>query len=128
MSTSEPPSRFDPPQAEPQNRVELTPSNPVNTTSWRSRELSLAHVPGGLPTSIQQPKYAIGDRCRWIPTTTTDWGTIIGQIYAPVGLAQAVAEWSWLYLILLDSNSPSSRWVTTDWAEEDDLEKFPPPM
>ncbi|PSB14777.1 hypothetical protein C7B61_18385 [filamentous cyanobacterium CCP1] len=74
---------------------------------------------------MQQPKYTIGDRCRWIPMTTTDWGTIIGQVFAPVETSQSLSpQWIWFYLVLLDPDSPSRPWVITDWAEENDLEQF----
>lgn len=100
----------------------------MNTVTWRSRELNFIHSPDKLLEDIQPPKYAIGDRCRWLPTNTTDWGTVVGQVLAPAELDQpATSQWVWLYLVLLDLDSPSRQWVTTDWAEESDLERLHPP-
>ncbi|WP_156518864.1 hypothetical protein [Phormidesmis priestleyi] len=99
----------------------------MNTVLRRSRELSFIQAPGELPENIHLPKYEIGDRCRWVPMTSSDWGTVIGQVLAPVQTAQPnSSQWSWLYLILLDADSPSRPWVTTEWAEEDDIERLQP--
>lgn len=129
MSTSDQSSRPDPVQADLQGNSGLIALSEMDIASWRSRELSFSHAPHTLPESIQPPKYAIGDRCGWIPMNSTDWGTIIGQVLAPVELVQPTTpQWIWIYLVLLDSNSPSRQWVTTDWAEEDDLERFDSPV
>jgi hypothetical protein len=125
MPPSKQPSRFDLFHEGLLNNPESTSLNKMNTVSRRSRELNLVYAPSQLPENIQLPKYAIGDRCQWIPVNTTDWGTIIGQVLTPVEQFQATdPHWIWLYLVLLDSDSPSRQWVTTDWAEEDDLESF----
>ena len=100
----------------------------MNMASWGNRELSFIQAPDEFPENIQLPKYEIGDRCCWIPMNTSDWGTIVGQVLAPVKPDQSTtSHWVWLYLVLLDLDSPSRRWVTTDWAEEDDLERKHPP-
>ncbi|PSB12910.1 hypothetical protein C7B76_21755 [filamentous cyanobacterium CCP2] len=76
----------------------------------------------------QLPKYSIGSRCRLAPQTHSEWGTIIGQIYAPVfkDLDKAgqkkIDRWSWIYLVLLDADSPSRGWIAADWVGEEDLE------
>lgn len=128
MSTSDPNSRSEPVQAEHLDEPASIPSSKMNTVSRQSRELNLSHTPDQLPEAIQSPKYAIGDRCRWLPANTADWGTIIGQVITPVEPVQfTTPQWVWLYLVLLDLDSPSRQWVTTDWAEEDDLERFHPP-
>ncbi|MCU0550084.1 MAG: hypothetical protein MUC48_12110 [Leptolyngbya sp. Prado105] len=31
-------------------------------------------------------------------------------------------QWSWLYLLLLDPDSPSQQWLLADWVEEEQLE------
>lgn len=127
MSKSEEPSSPNRPQASIDCNPEAEPaaSGNLREMGWQNRELNLTYVPDRLPINVPQPKYSIGDRCRWIPMTTADWGTIIGQVFAPIEPIQLpTPQWSWLYLVLLDSNSPSRRWVATDWAEEGDLERF----
>jgi hypothetical protein len=80
--------------------------------------------------AAQLPKYSIGNRCRLAPQTHSEWGTIIGQIYAPVfkdldKARQKTDRWSWIYLILLDTDSPSRGWIIADWVDEEDLELLP---
>lgn len=80
--------------------------------------------------AAQLPKYSIGSRCRLAPQTHSEWGTIIGQIYAPVfkdlGKSRQKADWwSWIYLVLLDADSPSRGWIIADWVDEEDLELLP---
>lgn len=96
--------------------------------AWQNRELNATHAPDKVPGTIQEPKYAIGDRCRWIPNPSTDWGTIIGYVY-PLHQTkqQSDSQRSWLYLLLLDTDSPSRRWITADWVDEEDLEPLSPP-
>lgn len=81
-------------------------------------------------TAAQLPKYSIGSRCRSAPQTHSEWGTIIGQIYAPVfkelgKTRQKTDWWSWIYLVLLDADSPSRGWIIADWVDEEDLELLP---
>jgi hypothetical protein len=125
MSTTDPFSRADRAQVELGDDPKPTSSSKINLGSGRSRELNFIHTPDELPETIQSPKYAIGDHCRWVPMNTTDWGTIVGQVLTPAQTPSS--QWVWLYLVLLASDSPSRQWVTTDWAEEDDLERFHPP-
>ena len=130
MSNVDPSPRADRPQDSTQAREPSEPSflSQLNDVVWRNRELNVTYAPDSVPDTIQNPKYAIGDRCRWIPTNATDWGTIIGQVIAPVESVQSTtSQWVWLYLVLLDLDSPSRQWVATDWAEEGDLERFHPP-
>jgi hypothetical protein len=77
--------------------------------------------------AAQLPKYSIGSRCRLAPQPHSEWGTIIGQIYAPVfkdldKARQKTDQWSWIYLVLLDADSPSRGWIIADWVDEEDLE------
>jgi hypothetical protein len=81
---------------------------------------------------VQLPKYSLGSRCRLTPQPCSERGRIIGQIYAPVfkdldktGLKK-IDQWSWIYLILLDADSPSRGWIIADWVDEEDLELLPP--
>lgn len=84
-------------------------------------------LPPNFPKTVAAPKYSLGARCRWIPTPQTDWGTVIGQIYTPDPISQnGTTEWSWLYLLLLDLDSPSQSWVIVDWVSEANLEPLPP--
>lgn len=84
-------------------------------------------LPEWFSEAIDAPRYAIGDRCRWIPTTPTDWGTVIGQVFAPLSPDQDDdrPQWGWVYLVWLDDDSPSRGWVVADWAEESALELLP---
>jgi hypothetical protein len=91
--------------------------------AWNDRGHNHASLLEGFPETATTPKYPIGHRCRWIPMTTTDWGTIIGQVFAPIGTNQTdIPQWGWLYLVFLDPDSPSRSWVVAEWAEEDDIE------
>jgi hypothetical protein len=76
-----------------------------------------------LPTNFKEsatPCYKDGDRLRWISSKGgVDWGIAIGRFYA---YAPHLCRWSWKYIILLDSHSPSAAWVMTDTAWEEDVE------
>lgn len=75
------------------------------------------------PQFVVPPKYAIGARCRWIPRQHTDWGQVIGHVCLPsVENSNETPQWSWTYLLLLDSDSPSRSWVVADWVDEEHLE------
>ncbi len=66
------------------------------------------------------PCYKEGDNLRWIPSKGgVDWGIAIGRLYA---YAPHLCRWSWKYIILLDSHSPSAAWAIADTAWEEDLE------
>jgi hypothetical protein len=66
------------------------------------------------------PCYKDGSSLRWIPSKGgVDWGIAIGRFYA---YAPHLYRWSWKYIILLDSHSPSAAWVMTDTAWEEDVE------
>jgi hypothetical protein len=66
------------------------------------------------------PGYKDGSSLRWIPSKGgVDWGIAIGRFYA---YAPHLYRWSWKYIILLDSQSPSAAWVMADTAWEEDLE------
>ncbi len=67
------------------------------------------------------PNYEVGDRVCWIPISEeTDVGMIIGRFLTPA--PHQGGKWTWQYLIKLEKNSPSSRWVVADIAFEEDLE------
>jgi hypothetical protein len=74
-----------------------------------------AHFP-----DVEMPRFLYGDRLYWISDgEVTDWGIVIGRFYS---FAPHYGRWRWCYLLWLDSNSPSSAWLSTDIAWEDDLE------
>jgi hypothetical protein len=66
------------------------------------------------------PCYSDGEILRWIQEKGgVDWGIAIGHFYA---YAPHLCRWSWKYIILLDSQSPSAAWVIADTAWEEDLQ------
>lgn len=94
--------------------------NGLNLLPWQNGDVEA--TPPNF-TTARQAKYPLGTRCRCVPTPQTDWGTVIGQIYAPD--QKNSHQWSWLYLLLLDSDSPSRGWIVADWVDEEDLELLP---
>jgi hypothetical protein len=79
-------------------------------------------LPEGFPSQVPVPRFQIGDRVRWQPQPTEDFGTITGIQYAP---AQHLQIWVWKYTVWLDQHSPSRLWLTSDTAWEPDLEALP---
>ncbi len=66
------------------------------------------------------PCYKDGSSLRWMPSKGgIDWGIAIGRFLA---YAPHLCCWSWKYIILLDSRSPSAAWVRVDTAWEEDVE------
>jgi hypothetical protein len=107
----------------PNTATQLPNSSMFDFLSENIRPLDL---PPGSPKSVDSPKYQVGERCRWIPTQHTDWGSIIGHIYLPRSdSSHETPQWSWIYLILLDADSPSRGWIIADWVDEEDLELLP---
>lgn len=107
----------------PDTATQLPSSSMFDFLSENIRPLDL---PPGFPQSVASPKYQIGERCRWIPTQNTDWGSIIGHVYLPRSdSSYERPQWSWIYLILLDADSPSRDWIAADWVGEEDLEILP---
>jgi len=96
-----------------------------NLDRWKAKDLSDVRQAMLLPNPLPLPRYSIGDRCRWIPMSTTDWGTVVGTVVLPEVRPDGPVVWSWVYLILLDPNSPSRQWVAADWAEASELERLP---
>ncbi|HEY9627178.1 MAG TPA: hypothetical protein V6C84_07740 [Coleofasciculaceae cyanobacterium] len=120
-----PDSRTSQPLFEGESSVppEVLACNGLNLFPWQNGSSGLV-IPDF--TTIQNPQYSLGTRCRWILTLQTDWGTVIGQIYAPdLNNSHEISQWSWLYLLLLDLDSPSRSWVVADWVDEKDLELLP---
>jgi hypothetical protein len=73
------------------------------------------------PLSTPTPRYHEGDRVQW-KTANPDWGVIVGRFY---DYNHHHNQWTICYLIQLASDSPSSAWITTDVATEENLEKIP---
>ena len=68
------------------------------------------------------PCYKDGESLRWNPAKGgVDWGIAIGRFYA---YAPHLCRWSWKYVILLDSHSPSAAWVIVDTAWQEDVESL----
>ena len=66
------------------------------------------------------PCYKDGESLRWIPAKGgVDWGIAIGRFYA---YAPHLCRWTWKYIILLDSHSPSAAWVIVDTAWQEDVQ------
>lgn len=70
------------------------------------------------PRGTPKPKFALGDRVRFIPTPAEDYGVVSGFQYAP---AEHLQDWAWRYTVWLDLQSPSHAWTCADLAWEDDL-------
>lgn len=77
------------------------------------------NLPQDFPVTVPPPKFQIGDRVRWQPQPTEDFGTITGLHYAP---AQHLESWAWKYTVWLALSSPSQGWISSDSAWEPDLE------
>ncbi len=76
----------------------------------------------GLPSNfpnVEMPRYAEGKSVRWKSALETpDWGIVLGRFYA---YAPHLCRWTWKYVVLLDSNSPSQEWIVADVAWQNDL-------
>ncbi len=76
----------------------------------------------GLPSNfpnVEMPHYAEGKTVRWKSALENpDWGIVLGRFYA---YAPHLCRWTWKYVVLLDSNSPSEEWCVADVAWENDL-------
>jgi hypothetical protein len=65
------------------------------------------------------PRFLEGTRVRWVSVDENrEWGVILGRFYA---FAPHHYRWTWRYVVLLDSDTPSAKWITSDTAWEDDL-------
>ena len=102
--------------------MEAIHHTPLDTSTL----LNKLHLPRpliGLPSNfpdVKRPRFLYGDHLRWkTDGNLTDWGIAIGRFYS---FAPHRCCWQWCYLIWLDADSPSSAWVRTDIAWEDDLE------
>jgi len=76
----------------------------------------------GLPSNfpnLETPDYAEGKTVRWKSALeNSDWGIVLGRFYA---YAPHLCRWTWKYVVLLDSNSPSEEWCVADVAWQNDL-------
>ncbi len=82
-------------------------------------------LPEDFPKSLPPFSFKLGDRVRWKPMPSTDWGTIAGMEYA---IHQPRNSWQPRYKVHLDSDSPSRAWIVEDWAWEWDLEMLEVPL
>jgi hypothetical protein len=76
-------------------------------------------LPEDFPESLPPFSFKLGDRVRWKPMPSTDWGTIAGIEYSWHSPGNS---WQPRYKVHLDSDSPSRAWIVEDWAWEWDLE------
>ncbi len=76
-------------------------------------------LPEDFPESLPPFTFKLGDRVRWKPMPSTDWGTIAGIEYSWHSPGNS---WQPRYKVYLDSESPSRAWTDSDWAWEWDLE------
>lgn len=106
-----------------ENRLLMEPSSSSqssrghwNLVPLRVKDLELANLPEWFPQKLEVPKYDIGTRCQWVPPTElTDRGTIIGRAFVPLEKTEdGCLDWSWLYLVFLDLDSPSRSWVVAE--------------
>jgi hypothetical protein len=79
-------------------------------------------LPEDFPESEPPFSFKLGDRVRWKPMPSTDWGTIVGIEYSWHSLRNS---WQPRYKVHLDPDSPSLGWISSDWAWEWDLEPEP---
>ena len=94
------------------------PSSTIGTTT-PSEAIAL---PEDFPGSLPPFSFKLGDRVRWKPMPSTDWGTIAGMEYAIHSFRNS---WQPRYKVHLDSDSPSRAWIVEDWAWQWDLEAEP---
>jgi len=76
-------------------------------------------LPEDFPESLPPFSFKLGDRVRWKPMPSTDWGTIAGIEYSWHSPGNS---WQPRYKVYLDLESPSRAWTDSDWAWEWDLE------
>ena len=76
-------------------------------------------LPEDFPESLPPFSFKLGDRVRWKPMPSTDWGTIVGIEYSWHSPGNS---WQPRYKVHLDRDSPSRGWIESDWAWEWDLE------
>jgi len=79
-------------------------------------------LPEDFPENEPPFSFKLGDRVRWKPMPSTDWGTIVGIEYSWHSPGNS---WQPRYKVHLDPDSPSLGWIESDWAWEWDLEPEP---
>ncbi len=99
-------------------------TSPSEAISSASAQRAIA-LPEDFPKSLPPFSFKLGDRVRWKPMPSTDWGRIAGMEYA---IHQPRNSWQPRYKVHLDSDSPSRAWIVEDWAWEWDLEMLEAPL
>ncbi len=95
------------------------PQAPPTTSQKKS-------LPDDFLVRMPSPKFQLGDRVRFVPIPSNDFGIITGLQFAP---AEHLEDWTWRYVVWLDDQSPSRAWTCSDLAWEDDLQLlFPAPI
>jgi hypothetical protein len=83
----------------------------------------MIHLSANFPEQTPAPKFHLGDRVRFVPLPTEDYGIIVGLQFVP---AAHLPGWGWRYTLWLDPQSPSRAWTDSDLAWEADLQLLTP--
>ena len=105
-----------------EDRFDLGMPAVSNAITSEGGALGAIALPEDFPESLPPFSFKLGDRVRWKPMPSTDWGTIAGMEYAIHPLRNS---WQPRYKVHLDLDSPSKAWIDSDWAWEWDLEPEP---
>ncbi len=117
-----------PDDAAPEQAVDdlaITPEGGALGAIAQSSTPEMIALPEDFPESLPPFSFKLGDRVRWKPMPSTDWGTIAGMEYS---WHQPRNSWQPRYKVHLDSDSPSRAWIVEDWAWEWDLEMLEVPL
>ena len=79
-------------------------------------------LPQPPPLYLPLPRFQIGTWVYWKALKDSDFGHIVGLVWATEGSTQAIG---YHYSVLLDKASFSRAFIELDWAFEDDLAVMP---
>ncbi len=105
-----------------EDRFDLGMPAVSNAIASEGSELGAIALPEDFPESLPPFSFKLGDRVRWKPMPSTDWGTIAGIEYS---WHSPDNSWQPRYKVYLDPDSPSRAWIDSDWAWGWDLEPEP---
>jgi hypothetical protein len=115
-----------PDDAAPEQAVDdlaITPEDgALGAITPEGSKLGAIALPEDFPESLPPFSFKLGDRVRWKPMPSTDWGTIAGIEYS---WHSPDNSWQPRYKVYLDPDSPSRAWIDSDWAWGWDLEPEP---
>jgi len=78
-------------------------------------------LPEGIPKTLPQQQFQLGESVRWRQVPNSDFGRIFGVIYTHSASCIATGLH---YLVLLDEQSPSRHITSYDFAFEEDIERL----